>query len=134
MTRCKLLATALDRYTMRCPTTPTRFHYHGIDPKTTGVMTGSAPCEHRHKTGKAARVCSEKLTWAYIKTRCQEVSKVYGPEGIDVVDAGTMCDKPAVARFHYKQSNVPIYGLRVCQDHADAYRTHFSDNYDEIAL
>ena len=134
MAHCKILATTLDMYTMRCPTTPTKFHWHGIEPGKASPMTGSVPCDHRHKSVEAARVCGEKLRWEYTKTLCSEVEKVYGPDDLDTLDMGTMCRKLAVTRFRYKHSRTPTTGIKLCVDHAEAYRTHFSLRYEEVGL
>lgn len=62
--RCAILATKLDEHmAMRCPTSPTRFHFHG----TAGYapLTGWAPCQHRHTSVWNAVGCT--LAWLAAK-------------------------------------------------------------------
>lgn len=57
--RCSILATLCSPGALRCPSSMTRFHYHGL---ATGpvvhVLTGRAPCAHRHVSQDAAERCT----------------------------------------------------------------------------
>ena len=59
--RCDMLATVVAPGIMRCPTTIHRFHYHGIvsGGPVVAILTGRAPCPHRHTSEDAAESCSK---------------------------------------------------------------------------
>lgn len=57
--RCAILAHLVAPDAFRCPTGSATFHYHANVPGgRLAILTGGAPCEHRHKTLDAARECS----------------------------------------------------------------------------
>lgn len=75
MARCTLLASMIAVDVMRCPTTMHRFHFHGVTPApvVVPIMTGAAPCEHRHTTERAARDCTTVAAGERPPVRLQDV-------------------------------------------------------------
>lgn len=77
MPRCELLADLVALDVMRCPTTMYRFHFHGVHPApvVVPIMTGAAPCEHRHKTEEAARDCTTIANGGRLPIRLADVRR-----------------------------------------------------------
>jgi hypothetical protein len=137
--RCHILATRHSDRTYRCPTTPTRFHYHGDDPAALlRLLVGGRPCAHRHQTPSAAERCSVQAGWRYALTRCQEIARTYGPEDtVTPEDVSQRCAGEAVASFQYgphRDAGLRNSGLRLCARHAEMYRTQHADRYVEVAF
>lgn len=61
--RCAILASPYrDAAAMHCPTSMTRFHYHGHDPAGPfRPMVPGRPCAHRHQSVNAAVACTDRL-------------------------------------------------------------------------
>lgn len=60
MSKCGILATNQGNY-FRCPSTPTKFHFHGYDQSAPfNVLIRGRLCAHRHTTAEAAQQCAIK--------------------------------------------------------------------------